>query len=137
MDFTFTRMDLVLKSHFFIFNERQYLRPSISFCLNILLENTIFPLFWRDGRFILKNGKSGHNSEKELSNIRTDQFIDKFFQSTAKLSQAESFQKIEPFSSCQDFWNIELDHDFRYFTYSKYFKYLTVASREFSKDWAI
>ena len=96
MDFTLTRKDLVLKSHFIIFNEQQYLRPSISFCPHILLENTIFPLFWRDGRFILKNCKSGHNSEekKDKRNSKPDQFIDKFFNQTSNCQEQKVFKRL-------------------------------------------
>ena len=44
---------------------------------HILLENTIFPLFWRDGRFILKNGRSLLQSCKK-QNIQTVNLLTNF-----------------------------------------------------------
>ena len=74
---------------------------------HILLGNTIFPLFWRGGRFILKDGKSFHNSQKAKVSYPDYQFIDKFFNQPSNCQEQKSFQKIEPFTSCQDYWKIE------------------------------
>ena len=68
---------------------------------HILLENTIFPLFWRDGRFILKNCKSCYNSEKGKVRYPDYQFIDKFFNQPSNCREQKSFEKIEPFNWCQ------------------------------------
>ena len=78
---------------------------------HILLENTIFPLFWRDGRFILKNCKSCYNSEKGKVRYLDYQFIDKFFNQPSNCREQKSFEKIEPFNWCQRYWKIELDSD--------------------------
>ena len=66
-------------------------------------------------RVLLKNGNFLQflKSKSKLSRLSSYWQIS---QSTVKLSVAESFEKIEPFNSCQNYWKIELD----YFKWSGY-----------------